>query len=214
MAPLSSSMSSSLPPISPYGTLTGQLFLYASNRAAFESSVGDAANDFCRNKCILLGGLSDGLLPTPYTQGLEQVCVDANWSLVQPILSSSYTNELNELCNYLVAHRNCHCLALIGHSTGCQNIIHFLKHGDPVWISKVRLAVLQAPVSDREHAMMESSTYQRNLEMALNWQKQGKEEELMPRQAFWAPITAQRFLDLQQRGGADDFFRLIIPTKN
>mmetsp|Transcript_11094 Transcript_11094/g.14595 ORF Transcript_11094/g.14595 Transcript_11094/m.14595 type:complete len:133 (-) Transcript_11094:1494-1892(-) len=29
---------------------------------------------------------------------------------------------------------------------------------------------------------------------------------MMPRSAFWAPITAQRFLDLQDKGGADDFF--------
>jgi hypothetical protein len=25
-------------------------------------------------------------------------------------------------------------------------------------------------------------------------------------EAFWAPITAKRFLDLQEKGGADDFF--------
>ena len=30
--------------------------------------------------------------------------------------------------------------------------------------------------------------------------------EMMPRTSFWAPITASRFLDLQDRNGSDDFF--------
>lgn len=81
-------MSSSLstPPVSPYGTLEGSLFQYSKNLVAFESSTG--AN-LPPKKCILLGGLSDGLLPTPYASLLHDV-LDDEWSLVQPIISSSY----------------------------------------------------------------------------------------------------------------------------
>jgi hypothetical protein len=48
--------------------------------------------------------------------------------------------------------------------------------------------------------------YDRNIEYALNLRSSGKEAEYMPRDAFWAPITAKRLLDLQEWGGADDFF--------
>ena len=85
------------PPVSPYGSFTGTLFQYARNLVAFESfsphSVGNQNNEAChppKKKCILLGGLSDGLIPTPYTKKLETACHDLGWSLVQPVLSSSY----------------------------------------------------------------------------------------------------------------------------
>jgi hypothetical protein len=52
---------------------------------------------------------------------------------------------------------------------------------------------------------MESS-YQVNIEYAIGLQKSGQEMEFMPRSSFWAPITAKRFLDLHDRGGADDYF--------
>ena len=80
-----------IPPVSPYGTFSGSLFQYARNLVAFESSSSSslaAANS--HRKCILIGGLSDGLIPTPYTKQLETACHDIGWSLVQPILSSSY----------------------------------------------------------------------------------------------------------------------------
>lgn len=201
-------------PFSP--VLNGQLFLYARGRAAFESPL-DLVNS--PNKCILLGGLSDGLLPVPYTASLEQVCQNASpqpWSLVQPILSSSYTGfghgtlerdtqELNQLLTHLIEHRSAHQLCLVGHSTGCQNAVHYLKHGDPDCVSKIRVIALQAPVSDREHAMTEPG-YQQNLETAQAMRQNGQSQEMMPRDAFWAPITAKRFLALQERGGMDDFF--------
>jgi hypothetical protein len=36
--------------------------------------------------------------------------------------------------------------------------------------------------------------------------KEGQGEEMLPRNFFWAPITAQRFLDLNAIGGTDDYF--------
>lgn len=74
----------SVPPLSPYGTLHGSVFQYSRNLVAFES------DNSTPNKCVLIGGLSDGLLPTPYAAGLDQTCRETGWTLVQPILSSSY----------------------------------------------------------------------------------------------------------------------------
>jgi pimeloyl-ACP methyl ester carboxylesterase len=213
-------MSISPPPAS-YGKLTGQLFLYATGRAAFESSPTEIhtpsleAHVFCPNKVILLGGLSDGMMPVPYTDRLEHACHNQNWSLVQPILSSSYlgfgngslerdTTELTELLSFLQTYRGAHQYVLVGHSTGCQNAVHYLKHGK--YKESIRGVVLQAPVSDREHAMMESEHYKKYLEVAQTLRDAGKAEEMMPRAALWAPITAQRYLDLNERGGADDMF--------
>lgn len=207
------------PPLSPYGTFQGTLFQYAApdsnNLVAFESDPS------CPRKCILLGGLSDGLIPTPYAKELEQKAL--GWSLVQPILSSSYlgfghgdlnrdSQELAQLLLYLKTHHNAESVAMVGHSTGCQNSIHFLKqyaasddHDDNDLTALIRVVVLQAPVSDREDAMTRPE-YQSNIDCAQSMLEQGKQDEMMPRSAFWAPITAKRFLDLQDRLGADDFF--------
>ena len=117
---------------------------------AFESS--PLITNPSRNKCILIGGLSDGLIPTPYTSDLEQECHSLGWSLIQPILSSSYlgfgngglerdTEEIGALMNYLVCHRDADHFALVGHSTGCQNAIHFLKHGDTELIDRVKVCL-------------------------------------------------------------------------
>jgi Protein of unknown function (DUF1749) len=239
---------SNAPPLlSPYGTLSGELFQYSSgglgnSRVAFESlpppppSGGALVSN---KKCILVGGLSDGLLALPYTQALERVCHANGWSLVQPLLSSSYTgfghgsldrdvHELQELLEYLLIHRSTgrqgpaaadadddgeseaeaaalSFFCLIGHSTGCQDAVHFLKHAADRYVQRLALVVLQAPVSDRESAMMDSD-YHENLRIAQQLRDSGQAEEMMPRKCFWAPITARRFLDLQERGGADDYF--------
>jgi pimeloyl-ACP methyl ester carboxylesterase len=222
-------------PASPYGTLAGELFLYGSGgRAAFESlpvsprrsdegamdppsssSVGRLAP----NKCVLLGGLSDGLMPVPYTSHLNDACLRSDcWSLVQPVLSSSYlgfghgslardSREIDELLSYLVCHRGAEAFCIVGHSTGCQNAVHYLAHGRASLVSHVDLVILQAPVSDREHAAHDDTVqYQTSLELSRQMEQEGKADEMMPRSAFWAPITAQRFLDLHERGGADDYF--------
>lgn len=106
---------------------------------------------------------------------------------------------------YLNAHRSGQTFALVGHSTGCQNSIHFLKNGDDDMVARTKSVALQAPVSDREHAMMEPN-YEENIRLARQMKEDGKGNEMMPRSAFWAPITASRFASLQDVGGDDDFF--------
>jgi pimeloyl-ACP methyl ester carboxylesterase len=224
-------------PASPYGTLAGELFLYGSGgRAAFESlpfpspsrwkdevatdpPSSSSVDHLSPNKCVLLGGLSDGLMPVPYTSPLNDACLRSDgWSLVQPVLSSSYlgfghgslardTREIDELLSYLICHRGAEAFCIVGHSTGCQNAVHYLAHGHASLVDRVELVVLQAPVSDREHAAHDNPVqYQTNLELAQQMVQEGKAHEMMPRSAFWAPITAQRFVDLHDRGGADDYF--------
>lgn len=72
-------------------------------------------------------------------------------------------------------------------------------------IKNVKIVALQAPVSDREAVMLEPK-YQENVQYARSLVETGKAEEMMPRNVFWAPITAERFLSLQDIDGQDDFF--------
>jgi alpha-beta hydrolase superfamily lysophospholipase len=203
-------------PYANYGQLSGQLFLYAQGRAAFETTIAGGGAELSSNKCILLGGLSDGLLPVPYTQRLADACQEHDWSLVQPILSSSYLGfghgslqrdceELQELVRYLTEYRNGKEFALVGHSTGCQDAVYFLKHADSELRSKFRMVALQAPVSDRG-GVENRKGFSEKLAHAQTLVQGGKGQEMLPRSHHWAPITAQRFVDLHEKGGADDFF--------
>lgn len=213
------------PPLSPYGSFQGTLFSYYCvsplNLVAFESSPYGVSSTpdvdaLSKNKCILIGGLSDGLIPTPYTSKLEKMCHSIGWSLVQPLISSSYlgfghgslsrdTEEMDHLINYLAVHRSAENVCIVGHSTGCQNSVHFMKHGNKELQTLVKVIALQAPVSDRESAMLQTK-YSENIDHALQLKKEGKGDELMPRNSFWAPITASRFVSLQHKSGVDDMF--------
>ena len=101
-------------------------------------------------------------------------------------------------------------------------------------VDNTKVIVLQAPVSDREEAIWETNKYDAMIKAAKKLKEEGKETEMMPREgrelflyyrrydpcpvtlllsgivcvvsAFWAPITAKRYLDLHEKGGADDFF--------
>jgi hypothetical protein len=211
------SISNTQTPFSQYGILTGQLFLYAQGRAAFESPPF-LEEKTQPKKCILLGGLSDGLCPVPYTRDLNIACNKRDWSLVQPITSSSYTGfghgslardcqELEELMQFLIDYRNAEEFALVGHSTGCQDAVYFLEKGKPELRGKLKLVALQAPVSDRESTSVSPpENFDGIMSHARTLIQDGKGQEMMPRSAFWAPITAQRFLDLNEKGGADDYF--------
>mmetsp|Transcript_23577 Transcript_23577/g.52268 ORF Transcript_23577/g.52268 Transcript_23577/m.52268 type:complete len:339 (-) Transcript_23577:159-1175(-) len=219
---------SNTPPLANYGILTGQMFLYSRGLAAFESpppsvlsslSGGEkktSGKAFPSKKCILIGGLSDGMLPVPYTGILEEACHQNGWSLVQPLISSSYLGfghgtlerdcrEIEQLLEYLFTYRSGEEFALVGHSTGCQDSVYFLEHAKPEWKAKVRLVALQAPVSDREGAEFEDGFAQK-LQDAQKLVESGHGQEMLPRAHHWAPMTAQRFVDLHVRGGRDDYF--------
>eukprot|EP00979_Chaetoceros_neogracilis_P002417 scaffold419_cov185-Chaetoceros_neogracile.AAC.2 len=78
-------------------------------------------------------------------------------------------------------------------------------YGEGILMEKVKVVALQAPVSDRE-GVMTGPAYETNIAHAKKLEDMGQEEEMMPRSAFWAPITASRFLALQDVGGEDDYF--------
>uniref|UniRef100_A0A7I4DMQ7 Uncharacterized protein n=1 Tax=Physcomitrium patens TaxID=3218 RepID=A0A7I4DMQ7_PHYPA len=191
--------------------LQGILFKYGSksNQVAFKTGN-------YKQQVVFIGGLTDGFLATDYVEPLAKALEAEKWSLVQPLLTSSYTGfgtsslkedavEIELLLNYLIDQEDSEGFILVGHSTGCQDIVHYLRTGGHC-TRAVRGAILQAPVSDREFRATLPET-QPMLELAERMIKEGKGEELMPRDASpEAPITANRFRSLCAYMGDDDLF--------
>ena len=69
-----------------------------------------------------------------------------------------------------------------------------------------KVVALQAPVSDRESLTLTPGDHSKHLSHAKSLLDQNKGDEMMPRSAFWAPITASRYLSLFDVNGDDDFF--------
>eukprot|EP00936_MAST-01D_sp_MAST-1D-sp1_P002933 g2933.t1 len=183
---------------------------------------------------IFLGGLTDGLLATPYIAPLAEVLDRDGWNVLQPILSSSYKgygtsslvqdcDELDTLIEWLCCHDSSsvagkdvdevegvvgresknHVVVLMGHSTGCQISVAHAASGRQREL--VRALILQAPVSDREYMATLPETAP-HLAAAESMVAAGRGQELMPISADEAPISADRFVSLAARGGADDMF--------
>ncbi|KAG5176051.1 hypothetical protein JKP88DRAFT_336541 [Tribonema minus] len=183
-------------------SLEGRLFRYRPGLVAFQHGR--------HNDClVLLGGLTDGPLSLKYSTALAAALDVQSWSLVLPTLSTSYlgygVGSLTQDCDELVDLLSClpaeGRIVLMGHSTGCQISVHFMKHAPQAARKRVAGVVLQAAVSDRDYLAtlpqtQELVTLARTLPLTA----------LMPREADIAPITAYRYLSLAARGGDDDMF--------
>lgn len=123
------------------------------------------------NTLIIIGGLYDGFLSIPYVSKVASyINLSPDWSVMEIQLSSSLvgwgtgdlhrdTDEIAHAVQYL---RNCSqstCpeggkVVLMGHSTGSQNVLHYLYHQSQEPRPPVHGAILQAAVSDREYLAM------------------------------------------------------------
>jgi hypothetical protein len=173
------------------------------------------------NLVLFIGGLGDGLLTIPYMTRLAR-SLPEGWSLVQVLLSSSYSGwgvgsikrdarELAQCVAYF--HQGVHGnIVLMGHSTGCQDIMEYLVGGSNY--PAIDGAILQAPVSDREALSLEfpSDDIQRSVSIARDMMAAKKGEDIMPRSKavdyFGAPVCARRWLSLvsPDHDGEDDYF--------
>lgn len=202
-------------PLSPFDPrtrpLAGALWQWGQNKAAFESGSLTSSR-----KLIVIGGLTDGLLPCRWVPALAQAAAEHGWSTVQPILSSAYAgygtgmlqrdaDELSQLVEHMVDERGAEQVAIVGHSTGCQVACTFAKLGSARAVSCLAAIVLQAPVSDQESGAMDEST--------AKWLQVAKasprpDKALMPLEAHYVPITCARYLSLYDSNGEqpDDLF--------
>ncbi|KAG0261446.1 hypothetical protein BG011_001037 [Mortierella polycephala] len=172
---------------------------------------------------VFIGGLMDGYHALPYLPLLGKAISDQlGFSLIQVMLSSSHmgygisslqedVRELDVLFSFLRNQKAKTRLFIVGHSTGCQDAISYLIHGQHR--SAILGIVLQGPVSDREFMASSTDMYDEYLHLAQRMINEGKGQELMVREVDVAPVTAYRFKSLASAGGDDDMFSSDIPVE-
>ena len=191
---------------------------------------------------VAVGGLTDGFFALPYLPHLAKLLGadgarnggGVEWSLITPLLSSSHRGwgtssldrdaaELLELSAHLRARRGVDGIALLGHSTGCQDAVRYAERereqqrgregaGE---IARAPLVgvILQAPVSDRECFFLDPEAAplaQRRLDRCREAVLRGKDpqETVVDFMSEWdgAPLSASRWLSLAAERGDDDYF--------
>jgi pimeloyl-ACP methyl ester carboxylesterase len=208
----------------------GALHMYTPRLFAFEhNQKGTQTNPTNVNTLLWIGGLGDGVLTVRYPKAIA-ASLPSNWVLAEVLLSSSYkgwatgslkrdARELGDCVKYFKQLRPDAKIVLMGHSTGCQDIMEYLVGEGKESRNGIDGAILQAGVSDREawDAMAASDAeLQQTLKKLVATSKgfidEEKEREIVPHEGnavaklFGAPITAYRLYSLLAPGGDDDYF--------
>lgn len=169
----------------------GILHQYSPRLVAFEY----AAHSNARRKphsLLFIGGLSDGFSTVRFVDDLVEALEPTDWSVFHVLLSSSYVGwglgslgkDVEEIAQCVQYVRNYKAsqqgeestpgkVVIMGHSTGSQDVLHYLYAPNPLPQNpdfddglqhltrpEVDGAILQAPVSDREGllALIKSGT--------------------------------------------------------
>lgn len=198
-------------PVNKRKQFQGVMFKYGPKAIQVAFKTGDY-----KQQAIFIGGLTDGFLATDYLEPLAVALDKERWSLVQFLLSSSYSGyglsslkedamELDQLISYFINKEDSEGVVLIGHSTGCQDIVYYMRTNFAC-SRAVRGAILQAPVSDREYKATLPETAAM-IDLASKMISEDRGSELMPREANPdSPITAYRYHSLCAYMGDDDLF--------
>ncbi|PNS13948.1 hypothetical protein CAC42_1439 [Sphaceloma murrayae] len=161
----------------PKGGLPGVLHHYTETLVTFEFTGAATPKP---HSLLFVGGLGDGLATTSYLADLERTLEPTPWSLFTLNLMSSYqawglghldrdTDEIAKCLSYIKDYKShkfgAGKVVLMGHSTGSQNVLHYLYRPNPhssfapydptlkhVTRPVLDGAIMQAPVSDR-HCM-------------------------------------------------------------
>lgn len=193
-----------------------------------------------------MGGLTDGFCTVPYVSKLAEALEDTDWSLFSVLLTTSYNGfgtghldrDVEELGKCVQFIRDLKAdrypgapsasgkIAIMGHSTGSQDVLRYLHAPNPLpqtdndiglqYIVRPELdgAIMQAPVSDREAilAAVKSAQHQSEAQRAYDKLVDSAKTQLgaadgsdsiLPMNTLAkvglpgdAPITARRFLSL------------------
>ncbi|KAH8662957.1 hypothetical protein BGZ60DRAFT_432983 [Tricladium varicosporioides] len=195
---------------------------YSSRLVAFEYTPRETTTP-PQNIIIFIGGLFDGLHTVSYVDSVAEA-LPSSWSIAQVLLSSSYTGwgtsslqkdvkELSKCVSYFRAIKSGK-IVLLGHSTGCQDVMEYLTGPGYEEIASIDGGVIQAPVSDREAMLMhmDPEVYSGSCAAAQKMVENGDENEILPSveyEAFFpCPVTAKRWLSLASpnHDGDDDYF--------
>ena len=182
------------------------------------------------NKLVFVPGLTDTIGVVPYLPRLAPKLHELGYSLVQPVKGSDLggfgssslegdAQELTQLIKHLINNGASGKVFLMGHSTGCQDIIKFLSRDRGI---KIHGGILQAPVSDCEYFdAHKTPTDAELIDRAASLIASGRGGDVLPRNAtatpsetshgnaaavIQPPMTAYRFYSLNSHGGDDDKF--------
>lgn len=188
------------------------------NLVAFVSL--DSNHELCSNGVVLIPGLTDGFMSMAYSAKLAKALHTMDYSLVQMQISSSFMQfgfnsiqgdckELTVLICFLKEELKFNRVVLLGHSTGAQDSLYFLRHS--TMRDAVNAVILQGAVGDRDviHSdpsllvMLEEAT-------KLRHRQEGKEETFLREFLFGAPVTVRRFLSLSERLSDEDMFSVDL----
>ncbi|OAG41916.1 hypothetical protein AYO21_03919 [Fonsecaea monophora] len=196
------------------------------------------------NVLLFVGGLYDNFRTPRYVDDLAALfprdVADQTWRVMQVQLSSNgrswglfdLDRDVEEIAAAITYIRDTITespstpVVLMGHSTGCQDLMHYLV--SPVATSSsprptISGAILQAPVSDREailHATSESAAakedYDSMLQIASSTPKEKHKTAVLPMDLTTpifgsAAVTISRFLSLAsptspENPGMDDYY--------
>ncbi|KAF7854213.1 hypothetical protein EAF04_010510 [Stromatinia cepivora] len=200
----------------------GVTHLFTPKLTAFEHTpkVSDSEP---QNIVIFIGGLSDGLLTVPYPSSISDE-LPADWSLAQVLLSSAYTGwgisslkkDAEELSKCVAYFRTIKSgkIVLMGHSTGCQDVMEYLTGLGHETNAPIDGGIIQASASDREALgqEMDANVLKNSIALAQKMVDAGDGEETLPSSAtegfFPSPVCARRWLSLTSpnHDGDDDYF--------
>ncbi|KAF2197022.1 DUF1749-domain-containing protein [Delitschia confertaspora ATCC 74209] len=208
----------------------GVLHRYTSKLVAFEHtpspchSASTLQDPSTLNTLLWVGGLGDGLLTVDYPTAIAK-SLPPNWRLAHVVLTSAYNGwatgslkrdaeELGKAVVYFRELRGNGKVVLMGHSTGCQDLMEYIVGAGHEARPTVNGMVLQAGVSDREALVQElhPEVYNSTVELAQQMLKEGRQNDILPRndasKAFGSAMTAYRWLSLASpdKNGDDDYF--------
>ncbi|KAF8847713.1 DUF1749-domain-containing protein [Acephala macrosclerotiorum] len=174
-----------------------------------------------QNVILFIGGLFDGLQTVPYVSKISDA-LSPTWTLAQVHLSSSYTGwgtaslrqdvkELSKCVSYFRGIKSGK-IVLMGHSTGCQDVMEYLTGPGKETRPPIDAGIIQAPVSDREATLMSTSPedYKSSCEAAKKMVDADEGNEILSSKLtnMPCPISAYRWLSLlsPNHDGDDDYF--------
>ena len=178
---------------------------------------------------MLIGGLGDLLFNIKYFQYLWNK-FDENYMICIPNMKSSGNSfgsftiwndveDINEILSYIYNKNKLDEIYLLGHSTGCQDILCLFKKG----INKqfpIKKCILQGPVSDRDYLNKDKKLLNeiKRIEKEYNvlyenWNNSELKNSMDVSKYLYDnkyPLLVRRFVSLYSKLGDEDWFSYDI----
>ena len=178
---------------------------------------------------MLIGGLGDLLFNIKYFQYLWNK-FDENYMICIPNMRSSGNSfgsftiwndveDINEILSYISNKNKLDEIYLLGHSTGCQDILCLFKKG----INKqfpIKKCILQGPVSDRDYLNKDEKLLNeiKRIEKEYNilyenWNNSELKNSIDVSKYLYDnkyPLLVRRFVSLYSKLGDEDWFSYDI----